>query len=205
MPSRVIATPSITADAQVIGTWSRSALGALEDALDLLPIEARSELAIRAPRLRAWMGEMTDVGSTPIQYIHGDLHVGQVLRSGRGLAVIDLDDDISIDVADRGQPLPVARDVAQMTCSLDHVGRVAALRTGGTATTDIEGWIQRAQTDFLDTYRDSLRDAGRPELLDERLLQPMTAERICRELVYAARVLPRWLYAPMGTLRRTIT
>ncbi len=69
----------------------------------------------------------------------------------RGLAVIDLDDDISIDVADRGRPLPVARDVAQMTCSLDHVGRVADLRTGGTAIADIEGWI-RARAGRLPGY-----------------------------------------------------
>ena len=90
-----------------------------------------------------------------------------------------------------------------MTCSLDHVGRVADLRTGGTAIGDIERWIRWAQTDFLDAYRQGLHEGGRSELLDERLLEPMTAERICRELVYAARVLPRWLYAPMGTLRRT--
>ena len=66
----------------------------------------------------------------------------------------------------------------------------------------IEDWIGGAQRDFLAAYRAALADAGRPELLDERLLGPLTAERICRELVYAARVLPRWLYAPMGTLRR---
>ncbi len=202
-PSRVIPAPSMPADATAIGTWASSALGALEDALDLLPIDARSDLAIRAPRLRAAIGQLDAIRSTLIQHIHGDLHVGQILRSERGLAVIDLDDDISIDVADRGLPLPVARDVAQMTCSLDHVGRVADLRTGGTVIADIERWIRAAQTDFLDAYRGGLREGGRPELLDERLLGPMTAERICRELVYAARVLPRWLYAPMGTLRRT--
>jgi maltokinase len=202
-PSDVIPMPSVPADAAAIRAWAHSALGALEDALDLLPIADRSVLAVRAPGIRDWITEMTDVPSTVIQHIHGDLHVGQVLRSERGLAVIDLDDDISIDVVDRGRPLPVARDVAQMSCSLDHVGRVADLRTAGTAVGAIEGWIRQGQVDFLDAYRDGLRDGGRADLLDERLLKPMTAERICRELVYAARVLPRWLYAPMGTLRHS--
>jgi maltokinase len=89
-----------------------------------------------------------------------------------------------------------------MTGSLDHVGRVADRRTGGDATEPIERWIGQAQTAYLDAYRAALADAGRTELLDERLLEPLTAERICRELVYAARVLPRWLYAPMGSLQR---
>ena len=57
-PSEVIPTPAMSADAASIGTWASSALGALEDALDLLPIDARAELAIRAPRLRTWIGEM---------------------------------------------------------------------------------------------------------------------------------------------------
>ena len=152
--------------------------------------------------LRLRLRSLADVPATHVQRIHGDLHVGQVLSSGRGLAVIDLDDDISIDVGERGRPLPAARDVAQMTCSLDHVGRVAARRTTEASATAIEGWIDAAQHDFLEAYRASLAEAGRPELLDERLLVPLTAERICRELIYAARVLPRWLYAPLGTLRR---
>jgi hypothetical protein len=31
------------------------------------------------------------------------------------------------------------------------------------------------------------------------------AGRICRQIVCAARVLPRWLDAPMGTLRRVVS
>jgi maltokinase len=33
------------------------------------------------------------------------------------------------------------------------------------------------------------------------LLAAFEAEQECRELVYAARFLPRWRYAPMATLR----
>ena len=104
----------------------------------------------------------------------------------------------------RGRPLPVDRDVAQMTCSLDHVGRLADRRTGGTQRVAIEGWIGDAQADYLAAYRDAIAASGTGVTLDPRLLVPFIAERICREIVYAARVLPRWLDAPMGTLRRVV-
>ena len=150
------------------------------------------------------MGALRRVATAGVQPIHGDLHVGQVLSSAGGLSVIDLDDDISIDAAARGRPLPVARDVAQMTCSLDHVGRIVDRRTGGGSSAAIEDWIGGAQSGFLGAYRDGLAAVGQGGLLDERLLGPLIAERICVELVYAARMLPRWLYAPMGTLERVV-
>ncbi|MCY7418830.1 MAG: hypothetical protein LH650_10095 [Chloroflexi bacterium] len=203
-PSNVIEQPCRWVDRPVIEAWAGAASGALDTALELLPQDTAVEVRARADVLRAHIEGMSGLVGTQVQPIHGDLHVGQILSSSAGLAVIDLDDDISIDTTQRGRPLPVARDVAQMTCSLDHVGRIADRRTGGDAILDIERWIGEAQAAYLDAYRAALADAARSELLDERLLQPLTAERICRELVYAARVLPRWLYAPMGTLRRLV-
>jgi predicted trehalose synthase len=37
--------------------------------------------------------------------------------------------------------------------------------------------------------------------VDDRLLAAFEIEQECRELIYAARFLPRWTYAPMATLR----
>ena len=114
---------------------SRRPLGALDTALGLLSGDALAELEARADTLRLRHPDARRTcPPTRVQRIHGDLHVGQVLSSAQGLAVIDLDDDISIDVAERGRPLPAARDVAQMTCSLDHVGRIAARRTAAAST-----------------------------------------------------------------------
>jgi maltokinase len=201
-PSAVIEQPCSEVGADTLHAWMDTTLGALDTALGLLSGDALVLLEVRADLLRQAIRSLADIPATPVQRIHGDLHVGQVLSSARGLAVIDLDDDISIDVAERGRPLPAARDVAQMACSLDHVGRIAALRSTDAPDGTIDAWIEDAQGSFLGAYRTALADAGRPELFDERLLLPLTAERICRELIYAARVLPRWLYAPIGTLRR---
>ena len=61
-------------------------------------------------------------------------------------------------------------------------------------------WIHEARQRFLGTYRQLLHDHERGELLDERLLVPFAVEQECREYVYAARHLPRWLYVPDAAL-----
>jgi maltokinase len=78
-----------------------------------------------------------------------------------------------------------------MLSSLDHVGRVVDERSSGRRRSDVEGWIAATRDAFL--------AAVGP--IDERLLGAFEVEQECRELVYAARFLPRWRYAPMATLR----
>ena len=96
---------------------------------------------------------------------------------------------------------PAARDVAQMTTSLDHVGRVVAERVEGAQVARVGSWIAETTAAFLAAYVAGLESVGRRELFDEALLAPFEVEQECRELVYAARFLPRWRYAPMAALR----
>jgi maltokinase len=128
-----------------------------------------------------------------LQPVHGDLHVGQVLEWLGGLAVIDFDGNPTLD-ADRNAILqPRERDIAQMLMSLDHVGRTVQAGSAAGVVTDaaVDRWIAGARRAFL--------DAVTP--VDEGLLAAFEVEQECRELVYAARFLPRWQYAPMATLR----
>jgi maltokinase len=130
------------------------------------------------------------------------LHVGQVLRSADRLWIIDLDDDISLPPTERGRPLPPARDIAQLLNSFDHVGRMVDDRSAHARPDQVAAWVAAARSSLLGGYRDALAAAGRAELFDERMLVPFEAERVCRELLYAARILPRWMYAPLSTLHR---
>lgn len=180
----------------------------------------RRWLAANADRLRAGLAPLRALAevSTPVLPIHGDLHVGQVLRWRGGYAIVDFDGNPTVpppsastaapDTDHREQPPPTpvrrepaARDVAQMLTSLDHVGRIADRRTGPAHRARIAAWIRSAAERFLAGYRSTLAERGRADLLDERLLGPFMIEQECRELLYAARFLPRWRYAPMGTLR----
>ena len=124
--------------------------------------------------------------------------MGQILRWRDGYAVIDFDGNPTVTGADPLQP--AARDVAQLTTSLQHVAQVAIKRRG-TSPDDAARWAAEARTRMLAAYRDRLAGRGAADLLDESLIRPFEIEQECRELIYSARHLPRWRYAPMGVLR----
>ena len=133
--------------------------------------------------------------------IHGDLHVGQVLRWRDGYAVIDFDGNPTLDgdATPAAALQPAARDIAQLLTSLEHVAQIAVNR--GTAPQPALAWARSARRACLDAYTARLSEHGKAELFDVRLLRPYEIEQECRELIYAARFLPRWRYAPMGVLR----
>ena len=133
--------------------------------------------------------------------IHGDLHVGQVLRWRNGYAVIDFDGNPTLDgdATPAAALQPAARDIAQLLTSLEHVAQIAVNR--GTAPQPALAWARSARRACLDAYTARLSEHGKAELFDVRLLRPYEIEQECRELIYAARFLPRWRYAPMGVLR----
>jgi maltokinase len=133
----------------------------------------------------------------PVLHLHGDLHVGQILRWRDGYAVTDFDGNPTVTA----QPEPVARDLAQLRTSVLHVAEIANRRTEGRHLDTLRAWGRTAADDLLAAYRTGLAGHGFAHLLDEKLLRPFEVEQECRELIYAARFLPRWRYAPMGVLR----
>jgi len=114
-----------------------------------------------------------------------------VLEWPGGLAVIDFDGNPTLGSEANAIRQPVERDIAQMLVSLDLVGRVVQKRIGAGGAMAVDQWIVDARAGFLAA-------SGRA---DERLLAAFEVEQLCRELVYAARFLPRWDYAPMAALR----
>ena len=182
-PSSILREPVGRAGREEIGRWRAQALATLDDAVAATP---GTDLPEWEPAMRAALDGMA-ARSVPIQPVHGDLHVGQVLEWPGGRAVIDFDGNPALPEAANAVLQPPERDVAQMLTSLDHLGRVVEERGGGDRST----WIADARSGFLAAV-------GR---VDERLIEAFEVEQECRELVYAARFLPRWRYAPMATLR----
>ena len=200
-PSPVLPVAVTRAGASDVVRWRSVAELTMREAAALTGGSDGEEVRARLPRIGAALAALSDVVGTPVQRVHGDLHVGQVLRWREGLAVIDFDGNPAADPAAAALPQPAARDVAGMLCSLDHVGRIVDEQTGRLHHADVERWIASSRHRFLSAYRAGLADAGRTDLLDERLLPAFELEQECRELVYAARFLPRWRYAPMAALR----
>lgn len=158
-----------------------------------------------AAAVRAALQPLEHAAGTPVIGIHGDLHIGQALRtrSTGALHVIDLDGSPLLTAAENLRPQPAARDVAGMLASLDHVGRVVLHRTPDLDDAQRErvlAWITEARRSFLHGYREELSRAGRADLLDEALLRPMLVQQECREYAYARRYLPHWRYVPDAAL-----
>jgi maltokinase len=147
-----------------------------------------------APRLAA---DLVRGRPGPALLLHGDLHVGQVLRWRDGYAVTDFDGHPTAE----NRPEPAARDLAQLRTSVLHVAEIANRRTEGRHRAALLAWGRETADDLLAAYRTGLAARGLTHLLDLGLLRPYEVEQECRELVYAARFLPRWRYAPMGVLK----
>ncbi|MEO3809774.1 hypothetical protein ABGB17_12310 [Sphaerisporangium sp. B11E5] len=178
--------------------WEDRAAEALAEALELTGGEDGAWLAGLAGRLRELVEPLGHAAETPRIRVHGDLHVGQILRWREGYAVIDFDGNPTVRGQDPYQP--AARDVAQLRTSLEHVAQVAIKRRGADPAAAV-AWAASARESLLAAYRERLAEGGRPWLLEESLLGPFEIEQECRELIYASRHLPRWRYAPMGVLR----
>ncbi|MEV6980720.1 hypothetical protein AB0M95_05590 [Sphaerisporangium sp. NPDC051017] len=195
------AVPSPVRQAAPGPLWDDRARAALDEALELTDGPDGAWLAARANVLRDGVSALGRAGGTPLIRIHGDLHVGQTLRWRDGYAVIDFDGNPTVTGADPYQP--AARDLAQLRTSLDHVAQVTVKhRRAGLPR--MLAWAREARALLLSAYRDRLTTHDMSWLLAEELLDPFEIEQECRELIYAARHLPRWRYAPMGVLRARI-
>lgn len=157
----------------------------------------RDPLALRlAARLASMHSDLNTVatGSAPRFAIHGDLHVGQLLRdSDQRFTLIDFDGDPQAawghDAAD------AAVDLAHLLVSIDLVGAIGAKRRQRDDPRIIE-WCTAMQQQLLDAYRAELASRGADGLLDLTRVPGLRAAQLVHELTYARDFLPRWSYAP---------
>jgi maltokinase len=180
-------------DAPPAGTrdWAAAAAATLNEALALTDGPDGDDLRRLAPSIRTALDAIGRDRPVRLQPVHGDFHVGQVLEWAGGLAVIDFDGNPALGSEANAIRQPVERDVAQLLSSLDHVGRIVERRRGDRPDRAVAEWILVSRDAFLAAYGP----------VDPDLLAAFEAEQELRELVYAARFLPRWRYAPLATLR----
>jgi maltokinase len=178
------------ASARDTARWRDAAFDLLDDACSLhdLASERRSEIARILEGLGALPGTRVIEG-------HGDLHVGQVLLSDGKFFVTDFDGNPVLPAPQRILPIPAAQDVAGMVQSLTHAAIVAHKYTDldPAALADVDAASREA---FLDSYQGRLASLGHAELYDTRPLRAFQIQQVLREIVYAARHLPRWMYVP---------
>jgi maltokinase len=196
--SAVLPTPVAVASKGTIAGWHEAAAATLDEALALIDGPAHERLRAHEGQARAVLDRLSDVDETPVTRIHGDLHVGQILRVPDGrMYVSDLDGDPVAPIEARMAPGSPARDVASMVCALDHAGRVVVRHPPETRDA-IETWIPQARATFLAAHDEALgSDAA---LFDARLLHPFAVAQEAHEFVYAGRFQPGWVGVPDAAL-----
>jgi maltokinase len=165
-----------------------------------------AELAAAAPRVRSRLSALTESDPPLLTRIHGDLHVGQLLRQGSDPfisaqhspdpLVIDFEGDPTRPLADRLRPDTPLRDLAGLLRCADHIGSAGSRRAGDA---DPARWIEAVSGAALAAYA-----AAAPVPVDPGLLAALELAKECSEFVYAQRVAPEWLYAPQRGMRRLL-
>src|SRR5690349_10870877 len=87
----------------------------LDAAVAVVPEIAR----VREP-LVARFAAIGTTGSSPAQRVHGDLHLGQTLRTSLGWKLVDFEGEPAKDLLERQLPDSPWRDVAGMIRSFDY-------------------------------------------------------------------------------------
>ena len=173
--------------------------GRLEAAVAAVP-----ELAEHAPTLRTLFARLADLGKAPVQRVHGDLHLGQTLRTVKGWKIVDFEGEPAKPLAERSQPDSVWRDVAGMLRSFDYAPRVVEMTLGADQPDEVAQrafrageWAERNCQAFLATY------TGRDLTDDEQTqLTAYLADKAVYETVYEARNRPTWVGIPLAALAR---
>ncbi len=188
-------------DADLAG-WRAQAEADLDRALSATTGAAHDLLRRHAGAVRrAWRD--VPARERVVLRVHGDLHVGQLLRSGGSggeLVVTDFDGNPVVAPAHRARRQPAGVDVAGMAQSLTHVGLVLRRHHPDLDATRVGVAVGGLLGGFTDGYRTGLSRHGCGHLHDTSLLRPLRLRQVCRELSYAAEHLPRWSYVPEAAL-----
>jgi trehalose synthase-fused probable maltokinase len=176
-----------------LATWGRSALVQLDTALSALKVEQHDRLARVAPRIAAGLDAIAAARGAPVSRIHGDYHLGQLLRTADGFRVIDFEGEPARSLAERRAPGSPLRDLAGMLRSLDYAAHASG--GAGLESADRADWLTAARAALLDGYGEVSPD-------DAPLLAAFEIEKACYEVAYEANNRPDWVWLPLEALER---
>ena len=152
-------------------------------------------------------------GATVKIRVHGDYHLGQVLKTPDGFAIIDFEGEPARPLAERRQKQSALRDVAGMLRSLDYAahavafGRPEAERAAALAA--LTAWEAQAREAFLTGYLLSVAESPAPlaPATAEALRSacgPLELQKAAYELRYELDNRPDWVAIPLAGISRIL-
>ena len=170
-------------------SWAQAgaAVGPYDDALDRLLLRLEGS------------------GAGPLQRIHGDLHLGQILQvpGGRGKsprwAILDFEGEPLRPISERNFPDVPLRDVVGMLRSFDYAAGAAVREHPDADVPDT--WVDDCAEAFLAGYADVI-----PGSIDRDspLFVALWLDKALYEVIYELRNRPDWLSIPVNASRRLL-
>jgi maltose alpha-D-glucosyltransferase/alpha-amylase len=185
-----------------------SLAGLPEDAIALAMsvLSARQALLVR-------LGALVEagVGGQRIR-VHGDYHLGQVLRTGLDFVILDFEGEPARSLAERRAKQSPLKDVAGMLRSFSYAAFAGLTRFVESASRNTEQldpwarlWERAASAKFLQAYRTAVGDSpiipsssGFPSGSGfQSLLDAYVLDKALYELVYELNNRPDWVRIPL--------
>ncbi|GHF80400.1 maltokinase [Amycolatopsis bartoniae] len=163
------------------------------------------ELAEYAPALRAAFEKLRELsGPVPMQYIHGDLHLGQVLRTVTGWLLLDFEGEPAAPLAERSALRSPLRDVAGMLRSFDYAAHQMLIGQpeDPKLTERALEWSRRNRDAFCDGYAKAAPESIGDPRSQVHLLRALELDKAVYEVAYEHANRPEWLGVPLASIAR---
>ncbi|WP_308209134.1 maltokinase N-terminal cap-like domain-containing protein [Actinoallomurus purpureus] len=188
---------------------------------EMMPAEVRAvseqmgarldETCAAVPQLTPYAGRLTDAfdalaeldAPLVVQRVHGDYHLGQVMRTDSGWMLLDFEGEPAKPLEERRARAHPLRDVAGMLRSFDYAARhllVNGQVMGGDRDQlefRAQEWADRNRAAFCRGYAEA---GGIDPASHEVVLRAFEFDKAVYEVLYEARNRPSWLPIPLDSI-----